>query len=710
MPSLPEPIHQLDLPKPGSIIAGHYEIIERLGEGGMGSVFKAKDLTLNREVAIKFLLPHRLEKSVNILRFQREAQATARLNHPGIVRMHRVETSEDGQPFLVMDFISGKTLAQRIASKGQLPLDEVLDLFIAVCDALAHAHGMGVLHRDLKPSNIIICSSGPEKVNVKVLDFGLAKIIASASTQDLTQTGQTFGTPSYMSPEMALGNAVVDHRSDIYSLGCTLYEALTASPPYVAGSAYATALKHETEEALTLSEAAFGRDFPQQLELLVTKMIAKRPEQRYQSMDEVKEALLSVKRNLNSQQQAPRVTFEDRPVKSRMLVVGIILGGVVAIITSGMLLWIWLMPQKTAKVETPQSIRQEFLDENLKSANDLISMGDKCMARGSIYPSMMAYGAALTALGVGLDRANITIADVMCKKALALSLLGRLAESESLYRKALSMIESAAPNTEQHYHTMLGLGTVLVKEKKFGEAKQMMGTACELFKAKFGTDSLQAGYSLSILATCFTENHEYEKAESILQDVSAIYRKYLGSHSEWYASAQSDLAQNYYQMGNFAKAETAWNQAITAYKASGKHAMELGAAYVGLAQVYKAKGDLLSALHSLEQGLPLLSATSARGSDKVFDGMFTSVDIMIKLRRYADADRLCQTMAECFSQQLKDKPKQLATRLIALAKRQRLLGRTREAQAELKQASELLEQAKSGDQIDGVGTTSIKTR
>src|SRR5579883_1944448 len=121
-----EPIRNFDLPEPGTIISGHYEIVERLGEGGMGSVFKARDLTLKRDVAIKFLLPHRLTKSVNVLRFQREAQATARLNHPGVVRLHRVEATENNQPFLVMDYISGKTLAQRIASDGQLPVEDVL--------------------------------------------------------------------------------------------------------------------------------------------------------------------------------------------------------------------------------------------------------------------------------------------------------------------------------------------------------------------------------------------------------------------------------------------------------------------------------------------------------------------------------------------------------------------------------------------------------
>ena len=224
--NLPDVNQQPDTSPIGSIVSGHYEILARLGEGGMGSVFKAKDLVLNREVAIKFLLPNRLVNSVNVRRFQQEAQAAARLDHPGIVRVHDINTTEDGLPFLVMDLVSGKTLAERIAHEGQLPVDEVLDIFILVCDALAHAHKMGVLHRDIKPSNIMVATYFPGNYSVKVLDFGLAKIIATAaaSEQDLTQTGQTFGTPYYMSPEQALGKTV-DHRADIYSLGCTLYEA-----------------------------------------------------------------------------------------------------------------------------------------------------------------------------------------------------------------------------------------------------------------------------------------------------------------------------------------------------------------------------------------------------------------------------------------------------------------------------------------------------
>lgn len=695
-----EPIHQLNLPEPGSIISGHYRIVGRLGEGGMGSVFKAKDLALKRDVAIKFLLPHRLAKSVNVLRFQREAHATALLRHPGVVRIHSVETTEDGQPFLVMDFILGKTLAQRIASEGQLPIDEVLDIFIAVCDALAHAHSMGVLHRDLKPSNIIICSGGSAGASVKVLDFGLAKIIASASTQDLTQTGQTFGTPAYMSPEMALGNAV-DHRSDIYSLGCTLYEALTASPPHVADTAYATVLKHETDKALTLSEAAFGRDFPEKLEMLVAKLIAKRPEQRYQSMKEVKEALLGLKGNLDTKQSTLHTTSKDTSLNYRTLMTAVVLAGIAGVVVPGVFLWSELMPPKTqeAKLATPQSIRQGFLDENQKSADDFVSLGDKCLARGNVYPAVMAYGAALTALGANVNRKSSKIAEVMNKKAQALFFLGRLAESEKFYRQSLAVTEEIAPNSDEHFYTMVNLGTVCIQEKKMVEAKQLIQSATDHFRVRRGTNSTGTALCLNTMATCYRENHEYSKAEDTLLEVSAIHRKLLGPYSDWYAKDQCDLAQNYNAMGNFAKAETAWNEAIKQYRAIAGRQMAIGSGYLELGHTQKAKGDLSAALNSIDQGTALMVNTPARTADILFDSMLSKVDILVKLKRYEEAEGVCQQTERYFSTELIDKPGQLAPRLVALAQRQKLLGRNHEAQVELKKAKDLFERAKSGDQI-----------
>src|SRR6185436_12764130 len=210
---------------------GHYEIGELIGTGGMGEVYRARDSRLNRDVAIKVLLPGVADDSERLARFNREAQVLASLNHPNIAHIHGIEPGPDG-PLLVLEFVDGPTLADRIAG-GALALDEALSIARQIADALEAAHERGVIHRDLKPANVKVDDRG----TVKVLDFGLAKAIDSQSspgslansptiTSPMTQAGMILGTAAYMSPEQAKGR-VVDKRSDVWAFGCVLFEMLT---------------------------------------------------------------------------------------------------------------------------------------------------------------------------------------------------------------------------------------------------------------------------------------------------------------------------------------------------------------------------------------------------------------------------------------------------------------------------------------------------
>ena len=213
---------------PGSSI-GPYEILTLLGSGGMGAVYRARDERLQREVAIKVLAPGVLVDDEARTRFRREALALARFSHPGIAAVYDVGT-HDGSDFLVMECVPGVTLAERLKS-GPLSVQEALLLAIEVASALEEAHEHGVIHRDLKPANVILTPKG----HAKVLDFGVAKIRASTGADDaartLTAFGTTVGTPLYMSPEQTMGESV-DARSDLWSLGAMLYEALIGSPPF----------------------------------------------------------------------------------------------------------------------------------------------------------------------------------------------------------------------------------------------------------------------------------------------------------------------------------------------------------------------------------------------------------------------------------------------------------------------------------------------
>jgi Tol biopolymer transport system component/predicted Ser/Thr protein kinase len=267
----------------------HYRIVEKIGEGGMGMVYRAEDSHLKRSVAIKLLPPASMTDPERKKRFIHEARAASALNHPNIITIHDI-SSADGIDFIAMEYVSGKPLAQLIGDKG-LPLREALKYSVQIADALEKAHRAGIVHRDLKPSNIMVTGDGL----VKVLDFGLAKLTQAADDADLTksaesmtQSGAIVGTAAYMSPEQAEGKAV-DARSDIFSFGAMLYEMVTGRRAFKGDSSISTlsAILHEEPEPV--SRIAEG--IPQELERVITRCLKKAPERRFQHMDDVKVAL-----------------------------------------------------------------------------------------------------------------------------------------------------------------------------------------------------------------------------------------------------------------------------------------------------------------------------------------------------------------------------------------------------------------------------------
>jgi serine/threonine protein kinase len=253
----------------------HYKILEKLGEGGMGIVYKAEDSRLNRQVAIKVLPPHLLIAQDDRARFQREAKAAAALNHAAIATVYEINEFE-GAPFIAMEYVEGKTLNHHI-EKGPLPLKDAINVAIRVAEGLKAAHAKGIVHRDIKSSNIIL---DPE-MQAKILDFGLAK--TSMSTR-LTQMGSTIGTMAYMSPEQVNGQDV-DQRSDLWSLGVVLYEMISGRLPFRAeyDQAILFAILNEQPQPLT----AIRTGVPMSLEWIVNKLMAKDPAERYQNANDL---------------------------------------------------------------------------------------------------------------------------------------------------------------------------------------------------------------------------------------------------------------------------------------------------------------------------------------------------------------------------------------------------------------------------------------
>jgi eukaryotic-like serine/threonine-protein kinase len=266
--------------------------VKRIGAGGMGSVYRAEEPAMGREVAIKILHPNLKGRSDLVSRFRREARAMSQLKHPHTVRVFSYGELEDGSLFIVMEMLEGKNLNQTVRKGGPLPPSRAIPIVSAACRALHEAHEMGIVHRDLKPENIFVCEE-PEKDYAKVLDFGLAKVTEAQmqpGSMILTQEGMVFGTPEFMSPEQARGSAL-DARSDIYSLACILYEALTGKLPFIAKTPMEYVGKHVTAAPIPLEERVEGMTFPPGLGKVIEKALSKNPAHRYQTALELADAL-----------------------------------------------------------------------------------------------------------------------------------------------------------------------------------------------------------------------------------------------------------------------------------------------------------------------------------------------------------------------------------------------------------------------------------
>jgi eukaryotic-like serine/threonine-protein kinase len=253
----------------------HYRILEKLGEGGMGVVYKAQDTRLDRTVALKFLPPHLLASDQDKARFIQEAKAESVLDHPNICTVHEIDESMQGQLFIVMSYYEGETLKKKI-ERGHLKIEEATDIAIQVAQGLARAHKYGIVHRDIKPANIIITNDGV----AKIVDFGLAKLADQAV---ITKTGTTIGTVAYMSPEQARGDKI-DHRTDIWSLGLVLYEMITGQRPFKSEYEQGIIYLILKEEARPLS--SFRSDVPQELEYVIKRALEKDPDDRYHSVED----------------------------------------------------------------------------------------------------------------------------------------------------------------------------------------------------------------------------------------------------------------------------------------------------------------------------------------------------------------------------------------------------------------------------------------
>lgn len=333
----------------GDVLNNRYRIVSILGRGGMGTVYRVEDIILRNERALKLLNSCSVDGRT-WRRFHQEAKVASMLDHPNIVKVTDFGLVEQNTPYLVMEVVEGLTLAEYVRAKGPLLNEEALSVFIPLCFALAHAHQMKVIHRDIKPRNIMLMPGAAEQgrqrtFDTKLLDFSVAKYVNEIfeDGNTLTKTGEIIGSPLYMSPEQCQGK-VADARSDIYSLGCAMFEALTGTPPFTGTSSLATMMLHQSGAIPSLKEASIGLEFRPELERIVAKTLSKDPGARYQTATALVQDLIRFEMGTSAcRPEEPTVVRISVPAKIRrtkyefpsflVFLLGVILGICLTVMT-----------------------------------------------------------------------------------------------------------------------------------------------------------------------------------------------------------------------------------------------------------------------------------------------------------------------------------------------------------------------------------------
>ena len=531
----------------GTILDGQYEILSMIGKGGMSIVYKAKHTMLNKVVAVKTLLPHLVLHPHSMQRFKQEAQAASNIVHTNVVTIHHFGVTPEKMPYLVMDHLEGISLHELIEEIGHLPVNRAVNIFIQVANALDKAHEIGVIHRDLKPSNIILIEQGEKHDIVKLVDFGIAKLLPREGSEavHLTQTGEVFGSPLYMSPEQCRGEKL-DHRSDIYSMGCLMYETLAGRPPHSGDNTLEVLYKHinvvpnqiSASENKIKSPIAFftGSDIPttphpvaevkvpSALEAIVFKALAKTPDARYQSMTDLERdleafeksqqfSLLSIARSrweLFHLKRGPRTKAEQLTSAIWLsLCLVAILGCSLPAIGFWNLADSPAAKQKLIWVDEKRKIQKKSDASDMYAASVILKDADEFIRSRKGDPQ--------------------EIYDSLSHASKRLQEFGFWDESTRMLAKAL--LVSNLSNGESSYPTVLlklDLADSYYNQGKLKEAEEQY----QDLETKLQTEKRMMQYTLvlSRLGNCYFDQEEYGKAEDYYKAAVMVWRR-VGSES-----------------------------------------------------------------------------------------------------------------------------------------------------------------------------------
>ncbi len=535
----------------GKTIDGRFRVTARLGKGGMSEVYKAEHLMLQKPLAVKVLHRAELLKANSTERFQQEAKAISTLDHPNIVKVYAFGASESSGLYLAMDFLDGQSLMEILEDEKQLDWKQVLKIALQIAAGLEHAHSRGVIHRDLKPSNVIVQKNDENgELQIKIVDFGVARLTSDSGKElkSLTLAGNTCGSPPYMSPEQCLGEPV-DARSDVYSFGIMLYELLSGKRPFYAASSLDLMRKHLEQSPKFLSSACPGLEIPESLEAIVRKCLAKKPELRYQSMQELHDDLAIVGSESGLELQLCEslknesdqcISLKERLLKNRFLPAFIIIAALAAAGFVFSKYWpLYELVQTKNEIAAINEMDPNKLDKLFVLIPKLIAQERKAGQKVNCVKPLDKLRKQVESLPISSIRGNYL---------LRLSQLyrenGREAEAQALVNDTLLVLEQyienckgeqsfgevirackqvilickGDPTLEDH---MLGqynrLVHIYVAQKKYKLAEKTARTALETLRSFNKSDETAEIVMLANLAETLVAQRNFEMAEKTLE-------------------------------------------------------------------------------------------------------------------------------------------------------------------------------------------------
>ena len=556
----------------GVVLPRRYRILEPLGRGSMSVVYKGVYEPLDRPVAIKMLKSHLVSDPHQAKRFQREIKTAGSLNHPNIVGILDFGVTEQGVPYLIMDYLDGKSLSEVLEAEERISVSRCIRMFSQAADALAYAHREGVIHRDIKPSNILVMNSADEKDLIKIVDFGIAKIQAPGinmggqnSANGLTSANEVLGTPLYMSPEQSQGREL-DGRSDIYSLGCVMYHAITGKPPFVGDTPLDTIRLQISAIPAPIETVRPDLYIPDRLVAAVTKALQKDPRNRYQRMEYVKNELdsqvmrpdsssVSIRtRRPDESHKMPAVTDEKPELSMRL---PIICAALAVVFTIGVVGWGFItdVGKKPAVIKVDLPIPS---DDNWHKAT---LAGQAAFNDGRYADAEESYNEAL-AEAKKFKQPDPRMATALNNLAYVYYAEDRLDDAQKACNRSLDILKSANPKDPAIADTLSNLSRIYCATGDYDQAETAGKQALAMRQKYLGPTHHDVALSLQGLAELDCKRGNYKKAGEVLNQALSIAEKSLGAENSDVASIEHDLGMVYEKQGKYPAAEELFNTAL----------------------------------------------------------------------------------------------------------------------------------------------------